>query len=188
MERCLRFALPTLLLPLLLIMSCSDTTTSANNNTNEFTPPTSLIFKIDGAEHSSSMDAVNCDINGGNVSLSKPFNSEYAALRIRFSEAPPTTTGYRNITSQIEEGKYKVFYISSNSLTRAADSVGIELDQVPYYYKGTTGRLYVSKLNGKLRYTTDGEITATGQKYVAGAGLSGSYSKKLEFSVQCGEQ
>ncbi len=186
---CLRYSTQLIMLSLLFLLSCSETATNNNNNTpTGFTPPTKLLFKVDGVNHSPSMDAVSCSSDHGGVAgLNKPFDGEYTAVRVQFVEAPPSATGYRNISSQVEEGKYKVFYISPDSYTRAVDSVGIELDRVPYYFKATGGRLYVSKLNGKLRYTTDGEITVNGTKYI-GPGFSGSYTKKLEFSIQCGEQ
>ncbi|MFN8368454.1 MAG: hypothetical protein U0Y96_14550 [Candidatus Kapaibacterium sp.] len=174
-----------LTITLLITMSCSDTSTTPNNNNNGFTPPTGLILKLDGINHSPSMDAVSCGMTGGNVTLAKPFGGEYVGLRVQFMTGK--SSDYRDIASQVEEGKHKVFHISNNSYTSATDSVGIELDQVPYYFKAIGGRLYVSKSNGKLRYTTDGEITVKGPKYT-GSGASGVYTKKLEFSIQCGDQ
>lgn len=56
------------------------------------------------------------------------------------------------------------------------------------YFYLATGKLYVSKKNNKLRFTTQGKLTVIGKKYLA-PGFSGSiYTRTLEFSFEEGAQ
>lgn len=180
-----------------LIIGCAKDESNPTGNTGNngsWSPPTNGYFKIDNTPNTPSADGVQCSQNGGNVSLVKRFDNLSGAtgqLRITFKEAPPSQTGYRNIDTQIANGAWKTYAISPNLICRASDSVNVELDleyKSEYYYlRGSTGKLYVSKANGKLRYTTDGVLVVTGPKYTA-PGFAGSYSRNLEFSIESGAQ
>lgn len=185
------------LILLCLITGCAKDAGNPSDNDNgngNWKPPTSVYYKIDNVSNTASMDAVQCSQNGGNVSLVKRFENLSGAtgqLRVTFKEAPPSPTGYRNIDAEISEGTWKSYAISPNLICRAVDSVNVEVDfefgGEYYYLKGTSGKVIVSKSSGKLRYTTDGVIVVTGPKYAA-PGFVGSFSRNLEFSIECGAQ
>lgn len=149
--------------------------TPDNNGSNTpptpsgFTPPTTSYWKINGTPNSHSADLMNVNMNGRSMSLSKPFtdmNYGYCQLRV-FND-----NNNLNIRNDVPEGGYKIYPITPNS-TDTNDSLRVDLDVQDqntetngmYFYKAMSGNIYVSKLNGKLRYTTDGVLQLSGVKY-----------------------
>ena len=136
------------------------------------------------------MDAFACSMSGGSIGISKNFDSIAlypAQLRIEFPSA--SSSSPRPIENEISEGAYKSYDV--DSIGKAATQVQIFLDyshQGSYYYlQAKSGKLYVNRKNGKMRYTSDAEITLYGPKYT-GSGFSGYYSRTVNFSSECGAQ
>lgn len=172
-----------------------ETSSTTNNNGNgSFTAPTTNYYKIDDSTNTVSSDVVHCDMNGGYVSLSKNFNSlniQPSQLSLTFDSLGSTTN--RQIRNQISEGGYKIFTIDTVNY-KDSDKMRINLDisvsgsNSGNYFYLATGKLYVSKKNNKLRFTTQGKLTVKGKKYLA-PGFSGSiYTRTLEFSIEEGGQ
>lgn len=138
-----------------------------NPNTNSFTPPTINYYKIDGLEANGSADAFKVDLVAVSAGLSKPFSSPIGGYcNIHFFRT-------RGLRDSVPEGSHKVFYLGTGKEiggSPAGDSLGLTLtveDQPAPdngYYKPRSGRVYLSKKNGKLRYTTDGPINLIGSK------------------------
>lgn len=183
---------------LLLAGSCkkeSNETASSKNTNNPgttgggFTPPASNYYIIDTAHHQSSMDAVSCSLGGGDVGLVKSFGNigVYSAnLHITFPQTG--SSGMRDINAQVAEGAYVAFDIDSvgKASNQAAVEVDLQYNGEYYYLTAKTGKLYVSKLNGKLRYTTDGTLNVNGPKWASG--FVWNYTRQLKFSIECGAQ
>lgn len=178
------------LMSVALLVSCQKTETTPgnnnsnnnnnnNNNSNEFTPPTESYWKINGTANSGSMDAVQVDLYGGNMSLAKPFTDlgyGYCHLRVFFN-------GNENIRESIEEGKYKAFPVTISTGSTVTDSIRVELDVDGggnYFYRATSGVVYISKKDGKLRFTTKAKLPMSGVKYPDMQ--SYTYNCELEFS------
>lgn len=177
----------------LLFISCKkeEAPTDNNNNGNNnqpsgFTPPTTSYWQINGTNNSSSMDAVQVNIAGTSFGVNKPFSDlgyGYCSVRV-FND-----NWQLNIRDQVPEGGYKEYYITINS-TSSNDSVKVELDVEDqnsstagnYFYKASSGKIYVSKLNGKLRYTSDGDLQMSGVKYPAMQDYI--YNCELKFSQE----
>jgi FlaG/FlaF family flagellin (archaellin) len=163
-----------------------------NNGTSGFTAPTNNYYKIDDSTNTVSADVVHCDMNGGYVSLTKNFtniNIQPSQLSLTFDSLGSSTN--RQIRNQISEGGYKIFTIDTVNY-KDSDKMRINLNISVYgsnsgtYYYLATGKLYVSKKNNKLRFTTQGKLTVIEKKHLA-TGFSGSiYSRTLEFSIEEG--
>ena len=88
----------------------------------------------------------------------------------------------------VPEGGYRDFPIATTTVWDPGDTVEVELDVQDnnsstsgmYFYRVETGVLHVSKLNGKLRYTSAGVYTLSGVKYPDMQDYA--YSCQLEFS------
>lgn len=167
------------------------TSTTGGNTPPNFTPPVTNYFFISDSANTSDMSIANCDMNGGSFGISKPFNSlniNPGQLRIYFDSLG--SSSHRDIRNRIEEGGYRVFNIDT-VYTTLTDRVNVEVDageQSGYYYYKAYGKLYVSKKNNKLRFTSDGTLQMLGKKYL-GPGFSGMiYSRTVKFSIEEGAQ
>lgn len=181
---------------LALAVACAskkDNPNPDNNNPNNpggFTPPTAGYFKVDGKTNSSSLDAVSDMVNGGNSTVSKPFE-DFTRGQLRVFIPGHEAFGMKLIDS-IAEGSYRAYPITTKSSTSSGaikDSIRVELDVVAsgnYFFKANSGKVYISKKDGKLRYTSDGVLTVTGYKYLESPVVT--YTRTLEFSIQRQEQ
>ena len=184
-----------LILSVMVIASCeksddSSSTPDGNNNTSGYTPPTTNYYKIDNVSNDASYDAFQVGYSGGGVSCQKVFsalNLNVAVLNIDFPSA--TTSVPRAIYNMISEGGYMAFTI---------DTIGKDSSQVQVkltcnsgnsysYLKVHSGKVYVNKKDGKLRYSSDGSLTASGQKFTLGTYV-GEDSRQLNFSSVQGAQ
>lgn len=169
----------------------STTTTTTGSTTGGFTPPTSNYYIIDDSTHTSSMDAASCGMNGGSFGVSKPFQKlsiNPAQLNIIFDSLG--SSGYRNIRASIAEGSYRIFNLDT-VYTTDANKANLDVSASEatgqYFYKAL-GKIYVSKTNNKLRFTSDGILMMKGKKYL-GPGFSGSiYTRTVKFSIEEGAQ
>ncbi len=150
-----------------------------------FTPPTTSYWKINGTANSESMDAVSVSLDGTNLGVSKPFTDMgygYCQLRI-FANGNDL-----NIRDLVPEGGYRDFPVKTGTQWNSGDTVEVEMDvedgntgtQGMYFYRVDSGTLHVSKLNGKLRYTSAGVYTMSGVKYPDMQTYT--YTCQLEFS------
>lgn len=189
-----RFLLPVLCVGLLISGCQKDddepaTPASTNNNgggggNGSFTPPTTTYWKINGVANTASMDAVSVNINGNHMSVSKPFSDlgfGYCHLRVFMDNSN------FNLRDTVPEGGYIDFHITANN-TYSTDSIHVELDvedqnsatQGYYFYKANSGVLHVSKLNDKLRFTSEGIYSLTGELYLDDQ--DSTYTCTLDFS------
>jgi hypothetical protein len=161
-------------------------TTGGGGGGGGFTPPTANMWKINGTANGGSMDAVNVNIAGTNMGVSKPFPDlgyGYCQLRI-FSD-----NNTLDIRSEVPEGGYKAYDITTGS-TWDNQMFSVEVDVQDqggedagyYFYRVTSGKVYVSKKNGLLRYTGSGVFTMEGVKYPDMS--SYTYSATVEFSQE----
>ncbi len=176
----------------LVFLSCKKEETPSDNNNNNgnnnpptgFTPPTESYWRINGTANSSSAEIVQVNLDGSFMGINRPFtnlNYGYCQLRV-FND-----NNSLNIREQVPEVGFKEYFITPNS-TSTSDSIRIDLDVQDqnsetnglYFYKGVSGKIYVSKLNGKLRYTSDGVLTMSGVKYPEMQNYI--YNCELEFS------
>lgn len=181
-----------LLAGIAIISACkkeeTNTNNTNNNNTNngQFVPPTENFWKINGVGNGQSMDAVQVNINGDQMGVSKPFSDlgyGYCSLRV-FSD-----NYEKNFRDEVPEGGFKEYFISTTS-TRYNDSIRVELDvqdgnsntQGNYFYRAESGKVYISKKNGKLRYSSNGVYQMKGVKYPNMQDYS--HSCTLEFSQE----
>lgn len=155
-----------------------------NNPPTGFTPPTESYWRINGTANSNSAEAVQVDLDGNFMGINRPFtdlNYGYCQLRV-FND-----NWQLNIRDAVPEGGFKEYFITMND-TSSSDSLRVELDVQDqnsetagnYFYRAIGGKIYVSKLNGKLRYTSDDELQMSGVKYPAMQDYI--YSSDLEFS------
>jgi hypothetical protein len=184
-----------LILSVMALTSCeksddSSSTPDGNNNTAGYTPPTTNYYKIDNVSNDASNDAFAVAYSGGGVSCQKVFsalNLNVAILNIDFPSATSSTP--RAIYNMISEGGYMSFNI---------DTIGKDSSQVKVsltcqsgnsysYLKGHSGKIYVNKKDGKLRYSSDGSLTVSGQKFTLGT-YSGEDTRQLNFSSVQGAQ
>lgn len=144
-----------------------------NNNTGGggFTPPTTDYWKINGIATPGSADAFSVVLDASNAGLSKPFPGPidgYCQISFDFQSG-------KNVRQLIEEGKSVAFPISTRRSLGTfgnGDSVAVNIsmhdqsdpDAGYYYFVAQGGKLYISNIGGKLRYTTDGVIQMTGVK------------------------
>lgn len=174
------------ILILTLAVACgkkeSNPNPSSPTNPTTFTPPTTSYFKVDGKACNSSADIAYDYLSGGNISISKPFNEFnrgqlWVYLMSQFA-------GFAIIDS-IPEGGWKLFPISATSGSAVKDSLRVEVDiegSGNYFFKASSGQIYVSKKDGKLRYTSKGAINLTGYKYLENPRVD--YSRTTEFSIR----
>jgi hypothetical protein len=167
--------------------SNSNNTTGGTGGT--FTPPTTNYYMIDTTNHSSSADAFSCNLNGGDVGVVKSFSNGVYSAHLHISFPQNGSSSPRDINSQIAEGAYAAFDL--DSVGKASNQAYLQLDfqyNGEYYYMSAkSGKLYVSKLNGKLRYTSDGQLNVNGPKWI-GSGFQWNFTRKLKFSIECGAQ
>lgn len=189
-----KFLLASALLSMMITVGCTketDTPTdnsgnnNGGNNNGGFSPPTTNTFMIDGTEHTASMDAVSGGgSNGQQVGVSKPFsNVTRGNLNIHFYDSV-------NVRNKIPEGGYKEFIIDTvYGADNSRVQVQLDVEAGDYYYlKVQSGKLYISKKDGKLRWTLDGEKDAVGPKWTGSGFSSEKYTRKLKFSIEQGAQ
>jgi hypothetical protein len=135
------------------------------------------------------MDAVNCSNAGGDVGLVKNFSNSISSANLHISFPQNGSSTPRDINAQVAEGPYVAFDIDSvgKASTQVAVEVDFQYNGEYYYLTAKTGKLYVSKSNGKLRYTSNGLLDISGPKW-AGSGFLWNYTRKVKFSVECGAQ
>jgi len=161
-----------------------------NNNNGGFTVPTTSYYKIDGKANTSSMDAASDIMMGGNFGITKKFDDlqiTTSGLRVFFTKS--TNANGPDIMSMVPEGGYKEFPITGAPGTNSNDSIRVELDVESsgyYFYKASAGKIYISKKDGKLRYTSGGTIQVSGWKYPDQTNTS--FTRTVEFSIQVGDQ
>ncbi|MDT3740047.1 MAG: hypothetical protein RO257_11190 [Candidatus Kapabacteria bacterium] len=168
-------------------ISCStDSSTNPDNTNNEFTPPTTYYYKVDGISSNESADAPKASLTSGDFRLTKSFkvsNEKSVIGRMHMLAAYNST-----IAADLAEGTTKVVYISGLNATSSSDSVQmyLEMDDYPtgiYDLKASTGKIYINKKNGILRFTSDGKITLTGFNNFP---PKEAQTRTLEFSVENG--
>lgn len=160
---------------MLVLASCKkdeptpEPTPTPTTNPSGFTPPTTNYWEIGGLANDGSANILSCGLNASHTGLSKHFPSPINGFcHISFDAQDGT-----DIRSQITEGGYKAFNIAKKRELGAwptGDSIAVNLtvedfegsDAAYYYYVAQGGKLYISKLNGKLRYTTDGSVNMIG--------------------------
>jgi hypothetical protein len=150
------------------------------------TIPTDSYWRINGTDNSNSAEIVSVNVLGNNMGINRPFSDlgfGYCQLRV-FFDAPNF-----DVRSLVPEGGYLTYPITINS-TAGNDSIRVQLDVQDqnsstsgnYFYRATGGRVFISKANGKLRYTTDGSLSMNGVK--APAMQDYIYNCGLEFSQE----
>jgi hypothetical protein len=167
------------------LSSCSKKTSSSNNGS--FTPPTTNFLKLDAKEHDSASAYISYGTSNQTYYISRAnftnpsyippvtniygFTMQITGLTYTNSSQYPN---YMDMHDSIPEGQYKKYTLSgvdegSHRLGFSmyattvisetyTTSTGNASAPDTYYL---TGNIYVSKLNGKLRFTTDGVITLT---------------------------
>ncbi|GAA4343912.1 hypothetical protein [Flaviaesturariibacter amylovorans] len=167
--------------------SSDDTSrTDGNNNSGSFSPPTTSYWKIKNADHMASADGVQVNLSGSSMGLAKRFDAlgyNYCHLHAFFSGNPES-----QVRAAVPEGGYKAYPITRTNYT-GPDSIHVEFSvddmnsasQGNYFFRATGGRVYVSKHNGKLRYTSDGTLQAEGVKYPNMQAYS--YTSNTSFSL-----
>lgn len=183
------------LLVMLAFTSCKkeetkpeDTTPTPTPTPSGFTPPTTNYWKIDTVTNSESADAFQVNLGGTQGGLSKPFNYfGYCQINIQGDDWDNTTNTAIDIRSKVAEGSYIEYNLSnvqSLGYVPTGDSLSINLTLTEggeyYYFICQGGKIYISKKNGKLRYTTKGVINMTGAKN--GAINNFAYSKTVDFT------
>ncbi|HOS48605.1 MAG TPA: hypothetical protein PLG57_08200 [Bacteroidia bacterium] len=184
-----------LILSVMVLASCeksddSSSTPDGNNNSSGYTPPTTNYYKIDNVPNDASYDAFAVAFSGGGVSIQKvfsPLSISVAVLNLDFPSASSSTP--RAIVNMISEGGYSAFNVDTigKDSNQVQVSLTYEYNGSYYYLKGSTGKIYVNKKNGKLRYSSDGALTLSGPKYT-GSGFAGTYTRELNFSSIEGAQ
>ena len=141
-----------------------------NNGNGSFTPPTSDYWKIRDSAFTGSADAVQVNISGSDMALAKRFSAlgyNYCHLRVFFNGSPEP-----QIRNMVPEGGSISFPITRTQYT-GGDSLHVEFDvddmnpatMGNYFFRATGGRIFISKRNGKLRYSSNGTLQAEGVKY-----------------------
>lgn len=179
-----------LLISVITLISCAkeDAAPAAPSNPGGggggFTIPTTSYWRINGTNNGTSNEIVSVNVAGNEMGLNKPFpdlNYGYCQLRVFFSN-------YNlNIRDLVPEGGSLAYPITINS-TSSNDSIRVQLDVQDqdsqtfgnYFYRATGGKVYISKVNGKLRFTSDGTLPMSGVKYPAMQDYI--YNCQLEFS------
>jgi hypothetical protein len=149
-----------------------------------FTIPTTSYWRINGTNNSTSAEIVSVNVKGNEMGLNKPFpdlNYGYCQLRVFFDNY---NLEIRNL---VPEGGYLTYPITINS-GAGNDSIRVQLDVQDqnsgtngnYFYRAIGGKVHISKVNGKLRFTSDGILPMSGVKYPAMQDYI--YNCQLEFS------
>lgn len=135
-----------------------------NNPTGgDFTPSTTNYWKLDGTTNLESADAGRANLLGNNFGVSKPFgsSSNYSNLNITFCDT-------MNIRNRIPEGGYKEFFIQKGHQfpSKGTDSALFQITTPKnggyVYFYGNGDKLYISKKNNKLRFSTKAAINLIG--------------------------
>ncbi len=176
----------------LSIYSCKKEDNKTNNNnptTNTFTPPANMYWKVNSQDFDGSADALNINLDGASVGLSKPFsklNFGYCNLGLSYYK----NTNVANIMDSVKEGEYVKYPISKSTTSFGKDSITVQITvqgdagggNSVYYYWATGGYIYVSKKDGKLQYTSDGTLKLIGFKYLENNNFK--YNLETSFSLK----
>ena len=175
-----------LFLCVIAMTACSTNTTTPANNS--FTPPATYYYKIDGVSNSVSGDAPKASLFTGDFRLSKnfPFGGQTETHVNLHLVALSSST----IASSLSEGAYTSIYLSKSN-SNSPDSAMFTLqilgnDANPnavYELTAQSGRVYLSKKNGVLRFTTDGKLTVSG---LNSQPPGDAQTRTVEFSVENG--
>ncbi|MBI2258393.1 MAG: hypothetical protein HYU67_05785 [Flavobacteriia bacterium] len=177
-----------------LTLSCKKESENEPTNNNPtptpsgFTPPTTNYWKISGEVNNSSADAFSVNIAATSASLSKPFNTySYSQINIARNDGYSNEEVYREIRSKVAEGGYKEISLTTKKslgYTPNGDSLSINVtlqeNGAYYYFICQGGKIYVSKKNNKLRFTTKGAINMTGVVYTNLENFA--FTKTVDFS------
>lgn len=155
-----------------------------NGGGGGFTIPTTSIWRINGVNNSGSAEIVSVNVLGNSMSLNKPFPDAgygYCQLRVFFDDY---TLDIRNL---VPEGGSVAYPITINS-NAGNDSIRVQLDvddqnsgtSGNYFYRATGGKVHISKANGLLRFSSEGNLPMNGVKYPAMQDYV--YNCQLEFS------
>lgn len=166
--------------------SSEEVTPAADNNTpnpSGFTPPTSGYYKIDNTANTPSMDASYINMIGNNCYVNKRFD----ALGITASNLNIDFETNENVINQVAEGESVAFQIDTIISTVKSPKVEISLQTSDgtFFFKCRSGKIYVSKKDGKLRMTSDGTLTLSGYKYLENIV---QYTRTCSFSLANLEQ
>ncbi len=137
-----------------------------NNNNNGFVPPATNYWKLNSVMNTNSADAGNSNMAGNTFSVSKPFGNTSAYSRLDL-----TWNSGKKVRDMVPEGEYKEFQVAvgRDVPTSSSDSVLVQITEerggAYYYYYGTGGKIFVSKKNDKLRFSTNANLNMTGVKY-----------------------
>ena len=182
----------SILVGAILLVSCKkNSNNEEEENTGTFIPPTENYWRIDGGKPTQ-MGVVTLNGNGFYAMASgfdNPFNYGICQLSAMLfgtkDNGIPTSP-----LDDIPEGEYKEYPISVNTSTRAGvttatpDSAYVGINgYTPYniVYHATGGTLYVSKRNGKLRFTSKGELSVKGRKTTEN---TYNFNSKVDFSIE----
>lgn len=179
-----------LLLAALTLFSCAkedtapDVPAAPSAPGGGFTIPTTSFWRINSVNNGGSAEIVSVNNLGNSMGLNKPFPDAgygYCQLRVYFDNSN------LDIRTLVPEGGSIAYPITINSDV-GNDSIRVQLDVVDqnsgtsgyYFYRATGGKVYISKSNGKLRYSSEGALPMSGVKYPAMQEYL--YSCQLEFS------
>ncbi len=179
---------------ILFVSSCTEDNTQPANNNNGgnnnggFTIPETTIWKINGTSFSPSATAVSVNLKACSMGVNKPFSDlgfGYCQLRVFFNGT--MTSNEPDIRAAVPEGGHIVYDITTLGSNRN-DSIRVELDVEDqnsssagnYFYRAKSGKVYVSKKNGKMRFSSMGTLEMEGVKYPNMQ--SYSFNCNLEFS------
>ncbi|MFD1629338.1 hypothetical protein [Pseudopedobacter beijingensis] len=176
----------------ILLTSCKkDSNNEKNEDTGIFTPPTENYWRIDDGKPAQ-MGAVSLNGDGFYAMASgfdNPFNNGICQLSVALFGTKDNGIPSSPLEG-IPEGGYKEYPITVNPSTRAGvttstpDSVYVGINgYTPYntVYHATSGKLYVSKHSGKLRFTSKGELPVKGRKTTES---TYSFNSKIDFSIE----
>ena len=166
--------------------SSDEVTPSTDTNTpnpSGFTPPTSGYYKIDNTSCTPSMDASYINMIGNNCYVNKRFD----ALGITASNLNIDFETNENVLNQVAEGESVAFSIDTINATVKSPKVEISLQNSDgtFFFKCRSGKIYVSKKDGKLRMTSDGNLNLVGYKYMENIV---QYARTCSFSLANLEQ
>ncbi|MBK9248566.1 MAG: hypothetical protein IPM69_10740 [Ignavibacteria bacterium] len=176
-----------LFLSVITLSACS-TDPAVSTVNDSFTPPTTYFYKIDGISNSISADAPKASLFTGDFRLSKnfPFGGQSETHVSLHLVALSSST----VANTLSEGSYTSIYLTKQN-SNSPDSAMLTLQilgnnanpNAVYELIAQGGRVYLSKKNGILRFTTDGKLTASG---LNSQPPGDAQTRTVEFSVENG--
>lgn len=156
---------------------------NSTTNPSGFVPPTSGYYKIDNNSSTPSLDASYINIAGNNCYVTKRFDG----LGITTSTLNIDFEVNENVVNQVTEGSFVAFQIDTieSTLSTPKLQIALQTSSGTFFFKCRSGKIYVSKLNGKLRMTSDGTLNLVGYKYLENIV---QYARTCSFSLENLEQ